>query len=155
MNTRVKEIRKTLKLSQEAFGAKLGITGAGLSKIDSGHRSLTESMLLYICKEFQINERWLRSGEGEMFRQLPDGMKQLADNYRLDELDSRIIYEYISLDETSRKVIKEYIRRITQINLNKLPFSDSKPEVPYCAEGPSHTASESGLQYGTRKEGPN
>ncbi len=67
MNERLKEIRKTLSLSQESFAKKLGITGAGISKIESGDRNLTEQMILAICREFNVSEEWLRNGTGEMF----------------------------------------------------------------------------------------
>lgn len=67
MNTRVKQIRKLLKLSQEEFASRLGITAAGISRIESGKRKLTEQMLIHICKEFNVNEDWLRYGRGGDF----------------------------------------------------------------------------------------
>ena len=79
MNERVKAIRKSLDLSQEAFGKRLGVTGAGISKIESGDRSLTPQMELLICQLYRVNPRWLETGEGEMFDSDP------ADTARLDE----------------------------------------------------------------------
>ncbi len=67
LNTRLKTIRKSISLSQEEFGKKLGITGAAISKIESGNRNVTEQMTLAIIREFDVNEQWLRTGEGEMF----------------------------------------------------------------------------------------
>lgn len=67
LNTRLKAIRKSVLLSQEEFGKKLGITGAAISKIESGNRNVTEQMTLAIIREFDVNEQWLRAGEGEMF----------------------------------------------------------------------------------------
>ena len=67
LNTRLKAIRKSVLLSQEEFGKKLGITGAAISKIESGNRNVTEQMRLAIIREFDVNEQWLRTGEGEMF----------------------------------------------------------------------------------------
>lgn len=67
LNTRLKAIRKSVLLSQEEFGKKLGITGAAISKIESGNRNVTEQMTLAIIREFDVNEQWLRTGEGEMF----------------------------------------------------------------------------------------
>lgn len=138
LNTRVKLLRKQLNMSQDTFGSRLGVTGAGISKIESGQRNLTEQMLLMICKEFNINENWLRDGEGEMFRQmLPTGIEQLAEYYQLDELDKRIINEYSMLDEKKRKVIKDYIMRIAYGN-NMTPVvfdGDREKEILRCAEG--------------------
>ncbi|MDF2944084.1 MAG: putative transcriptional regulator [Herbinix sp.] len=139
LNTRVKYIRKNFNMSQETFGNKLGVTGAGISKIESGQRSVTDQMILMICKEFNINENWLRHGDGEIFRQkLPTGIEQLAEYYQLDELDKRIINEYSMLDERKRKVIKEYIMRIAYGNHNNAVILDGdvENEVLKCAEGP-------------------
>jgi len=139
LNTRVKFIRKNFNMSQETFGNKLGVTGAGISKIESGQRNLTEQMILMICKEFNINENWLRNGDGGIFRQkLPTGIEQLAEYYQLDEFDKRIINEYSKLDERKRKIIKEYIMKIAYDNNNPSVIldGDMEKEVLKCAEGP-------------------
>ena len=70
MNDRIKELRTALKLSQKAFGARLGVTDAAISSIESGRRNLTDQMEISICREFNVNKNWLRTGEGEMFLQL-------------------------------------------------------------------------------------
>ncbi|EHI98008.1 helix-turn-helix domain protein [Clostridium sp. DL-VIII] len=70
MNERLKAIRKELNLSQDSFAKQLGITGPGISKIESGSRNLTEQMIKSICREFNVNEKWLRTGEGDMFDNL-------------------------------------------------------------------------------------
>lgn len=67
MNERLKLLRKKLSLSQESFGSRLGVTGTGISKIETGDRNLTEQMFISICREFNVNETWLRTGKGEMF----------------------------------------------------------------------------------------
>ena len=113
LNTRLKLLRLKLDLSQEAFGKRLGVTGASISKIESGQRNLTEQMVLLICKEFNINEAWLKYGEGEMQKTLlPSELSMLSMNYDLDELDTRIITEYLLLDPSQRKVIKDYIIKV-------------------------------------------
>ncbi len=139
MNSRVREIRKELKLSQTEFGGRLGITGAGISKIEAGHRHLTDQMVLLICKEFNVSEQWLRLGQGDMFRQpLPFSITQLTDYYHLDELDSRIINEYLMLEPKQRKVIKEYITRIAgQTPTSRIDFLDDDLNPGICAEGPA------------------
>ncbi len=133
---RVRLLRQKLNMSQTAFGNRLGVTGAGISKIESGQRNLTEQMLLMICREFHVNEPWLRYGKGEVFKeQLPTGIEQLAAYYQLDDLDQRIIYEYVSLEEQKRKVIKEYILRLAYGYASTIG-KDSREEILTCAEGP-------------------
>lgn len=137
MNTRVKHIRKLLKLSQEEFAKRLGVTAAGISRIESGKRNLTEQMIVHICKEFNVNEGWLRNGEGEVFKHFPNSvMEELLQQYKLDDLDIRIINEYIMLDEKKRKVIKEYIMKVAHTNpmTDLLTDGELKNELLNCAE---------------------
>lgn len=70
MNERLKQIRlhQNINLSQEAFGKRLGVTGTAVSRIEKGNRSPSEQIILAVCREFNVNEAWLRTGEGEMFR---------------------------------------------------------------------------------------
>lgn len=67
MNERVKELRKALGLSGEKFGERLGVTRSAISDIERGRNSLSEGNILSICREFNVNEEWLRNGNGEMF----------------------------------------------------------------------------------------
>ena len=72
---RVKAIRTEKKMTMEQFGEKLGVQKSAISKIEKGERSLTNQMFLSICREFGINEVWLRTGEGgieNMFTKLSD-----------------------------------------------------------------------------------
>ena len=67
---RVKELRKALNFTLDKFGGKLGVQKAAISKIEKGENNLTEQMLLSICREFNVNEEWLRNGTGEMFAEV-------------------------------------------------------------------------------------
>ena len=72
MNTRIKQLRKTLNLTMEEFGKRLGVTRTAISNIESGNRNVTEQMFKSVCREFKVTEDWLRTGEGEMFVSRPD-----------------------------------------------------------------------------------
>jgi len=67
MNERVKELRKELGLSGEKFGERIGIRRSAVSNLESGRNNLTEQMIISICREFNVNEEWLRHGTGDMF----------------------------------------------------------------------------------------
>ena len=66
-NERVREIRKVKGLTMRQFGEKIGVVGSTISDIENGRRSLNRQNLLAICREFRVNEDWLRTGEGSMF----------------------------------------------------------------------------------------
>lgn len=67
LNERVKQLRKTLDLTMEKFGDRLGVKKNSISQIESGKNSLTEQMIKSICREFDVGEEWLRNGTGSMF----------------------------------------------------------------------------------------
>ena len=69
---RVKEIRKSLEMTMEQFGSRLGVTKVAISRIEKGERNLTEQMSRAICREFNVSEEWLKTGEGEMYQQLSE-----------------------------------------------------------------------------------
>lgn len=64
---RVKEVRKTLGLTLEKFGEKIGVTKTAISRIEKSERNLTEQMTKSICREFNVDYIWLTTGEGKMF----------------------------------------------------------------------------------------
>ena len=64
---RVKEVRKSLNLTLDKFGEKLGVGKTAISNIEKGKRNLTEQMTKSICREFNVDYIWLTTGEGEMF----------------------------------------------------------------------------------------
>ena len=68
LGERVKEVRKAQDMTLEEFGKRLSVTKVTMSNIERGNRSLTERMLKDICREFNINEKWLKTGEGDMTR---------------------------------------------------------------------------------------
>lgn len=67
MYNRIKQIRKNADINQVDFGARIGISGGAVSMLESGQRTPSEPVLRAICREFGVNEIWLRTGEGDMF----------------------------------------------------------------------------------------
>lgn len=65
MNERIKQIRKEAGLTLEKFGQRIGITAASCSTIESGKSNPSTQTVRSICREFGVNEKWLRTGEGE------------------------------------------------------------------------------------------
>ena len=55
MNTRIKEIRKQHRLSQEEFGSRIGITRSSVCKLESGENNPSEQTIKLICKEFNVS----------------------------------------------------------------------------------------------------
>ena len=67
MQERIKKIRKLNKLTQTEFGEKIGVKGNTVTGYETGLRSPSDAIIVSICREFGVNETWLRTGEGEVF----------------------------------------------------------------------------------------
>ena len=70
MNTRILQIRKNLKLTQQEFATQIGISRSSLSEMELKTAPITERTIISICAKFNVNENWLRHGKGEMFNSL-------------------------------------------------------------------------------------
>ena len=68
---RIKELRTKKRMSQDEFGEKIGLQKSAISRIERGENNPTEQTILSICREFGVNETWLRTGEGEPFKPVP------------------------------------------------------------------------------------
>lgn len=117
MNNRIKEIRKAKKLSQEAFGEKLGITKSSVSLLESGKNNPSEQTIMLICKEFGINEVWLRTGEGgdeNMFTQISEDDRFSLNLGKLSTTENEFIKNGINFlaetDPEKLKVLEEFMK---------------------------------------------
>ena len=70
MNERIALVRKSLGLTQEKFAEQVGLSRNFMWMIESGTRVPSDRTISDICREFNVNETWLRTGEGEMFNQI-------------------------------------------------------------------------------------
>ena len=113
-NERVKEVRKTLGLTLEKFGDRLGIKKAAVSKIEKGENSLTDANIKAICREFSVDYMWLTTGEGEMFVETDDDFFERIDRKNMikmllyasdDDIEAfdRLVDYYISLRAENKK----------------------------------------------------
>lgn len=114
---RVKEIRKTLNLTLEKFGEKLGVGKTAISKIEKDERNLTDQMAKSICREYNVNYDYLIYEEGEMFSDLPQTiLDELCAQYSLNDFDKAIIELYVNtpleLRQEVKKKMKEFIHKV-------------------------------------------
>lgn len=78
MNERIALVRKSLGLTQEKFAEQVGLSRNFMWMIESGTRVPSDRTISDICREFNVNETWLRTGEGEMFNQITRSEKIAA-----------------------------------------------------------------------------
>jgi len=120
MNTRIKLVRKDANLTMEMFGQRLGVTRTAISNIENGHRSVTPQMVRSICREFDINEEWLKTGNGEMKvnltknQEIVDFMGALTNNTSDSDFRKRFIVALSKLSLDEWKVIEKLIDDINK-----------------------------------------
>lgn len=114
MNERLKELRKEhLHLTLEKFGEPLGVKHAALSHLENGKNKLTDQMILLICRTYNVNEEWLRTGNGPVFQELPEedefgfAVAEISD----DPVVKSILIEYSKLDKPLRKTFRDFLIR--------------------------------------------
>lgn len=77
MSERLVQLRKILKMSQQEFADKLNIKRGTVANYECGRNEPIDAVITLICREFNVSENWLRTGEGEMFLPM-DKEKELA-----------------------------------------------------------------------------
>lgn len=127
MNKRIALIRKEMGLNQQTFADRIGLTKNFVSLVETGNRAPSDRTISDICREFSINETWLRTGEGEMFKPvnrdaeiaafMGDVMRGETDDFRrrlvavLTKLDSE---EWELLEQMALKLVAECTKKEDQ-----------------------------------------
>jgi SOS-response transcriptional repressor LexA len=101
-NKRIVELRKKLGLNQADFAGRLGIKRSTVANIETDRNPLTEANIKLICHVFNVNEEWLRAGDGEMFQNSKS------------HLEGEVLEMFRGLSEKARLMIRDYIRMVLE-----------------------------------------
>ena len=111
INQRIKELRKSLGLNQRDFGARIGLKGGAISKIEQDGNTVVDQNKRIICDKFHISMCWLETGEGEMYT--PDAPADIFDSMReelnLSMVEENILRKYFELEPDSRQAVTDFI----------------------------------------------
>lgn len=113
INDRIKQVRKSLNLNQANFGEQITLAQTYLSQIERGDREVTEKILKLVCLQFNASERWLRTGEGNMFEESSDSLiSQLCEKYQLDDMAHVLLETFVSMPQNERDAVMSFARRV-------------------------------------------
>lgn len=113
VNDRIKQLRKELDMTQTDFGAKISMTQSHLASVENGKRNVTDRNIKLICAELNVNEQWLRTGEGEMFTQGDaNTLSRLSEEYNLSDIEYAFMAEYLKLPQAHRAIMNGYLRGV-------------------------------------------
>lgn len=110
MNTRIKQVRNALNMSQIDFGQKIAISGPAVAKIENGKNNPSDQTFKLICLVFGISYSWLKDGIGKMYRE-PDSDDELVDNIMFgdNEFAKDIMKRFAKLSDDHWAMLREMI----------------------------------------------
>jgi transcriptional regulator with XRE-family HTH domain len=113
LNERLALLREILGLTTRKFGEKLNITGGAVTNMEKGTRNITDRTISDICREFNVNEEWLRNGKGDVFIE-PDtfSLDEYLKQQGATELEMEIIKGYFNIPKEIRGTVLDYFKNI-------------------------------------------
>lgn len=127
-NTRIKKLRKAMDLTQQAFADRLGMKQNTVATYEMGRSKPGTPIIRAICREFHVNEEWLRTGEGEMFQPAPrDAIDELIEQYRLPHEYRTLTEKFIGLRPEQQEAVIAYMRDVA-VALAAEEAADEPPE---------------------------
>lgn len=117
MKDRIRQLRENLNMSRAAFGEKLGISGDVVNNMERGRIEIKEDRIKLICSIFDVNEAWLRTGEGDMTIKRSRNQEILAYANKVMDLPNnniqkRLIEALIKLDSEDWKAIEQIAEKL-------------------------------------------
>lgn len=113
MNERLRKLRRTLDLTQAVFAEKIGMKQNSIALIEGGKRNISDYAIRVICREFDVNEEWLRTGIGEMFNPTPETeLDALVKKYGLSYNARIMIEKFINLKPEQQDAVIHYIKEV-------------------------------------------
>lgn len=113
MKSRIHAVRAQADLTMAEFAKRIGMTTSSISLFESGKATPSDRTVLSICREFGVNEHWLRTGEGEMFVQTRETvLDRLAAEYSLDKEQVSVIENFLDLSPQERTAFLAYMRKV-------------------------------------------
>lgn len=123
INERLRVLRESLGITQTALGKKINRAPSTMSDYEKG-KVIPERTILDICSAFNVNEAWLRTGDGEMFRKESNMDVELAHQVgRLiksdDDFTKRLVLEYLKLPPELKTAFEEFVDKLYQERKNR------------------------------------
>ncbi len=111
MHDRIRLIREDQKLSRAAFGERLGVSGDVINNLERGRVEPKEHIVKLLCLEFNVDEKWLKTGIGSMYLSIDnDSIDHLIERNGADDLEISIVKAYFELDKDLRAQIVDHFK---------------------------------------------
>ena len=133
LGERIKKLRKALDLTQQEFADRIGMKRNSIAQVELG-RNTSDQTIVSICREFNVNETWLRTGEGEMFVELPRNEALTAQIQPLlqggpDKFRERLVSLLLRLPPEHWEVLERYALELVSGSSVPAPVVKSPKEM--------------------------
>ena len=114
MNTRIQQIRKTAKMTQDEFADKIGLSKNFVWMIEKGERTPSERTIKDICREFKVNYDWLVNGTGDMFQDDDSDAQAIVDSVMTGDNDfaKKTLVKFVRLSEERWRQLQEILEEL-------------------------------------------
>lgn len=122
MKDRIRQLRKELGLNQTEFGERIGVKQTTIAGYETGAKNPMESVVLSICREFNVSEDWLRNGTGEMFLEVKESSIVAKAAELLGEKDplfEAFVDTYSRLNPKNRELLFQFMTDLSQSFMEK------------------------------------
>jgi HTH-type transcriptional regulator/antitoxin PezA len=138
MNERLRKLRKSLDMTQQNFGARISVKGNTVAQWESGRNEPSDSAISLICREFNVNEDWLRTGNGEMFvkdssdEEFMKVAKAVASgNTEADQAIRKVLIDFYQMDDLGRQTLINFVRFLSENERARVGKASSQfPKTP-------------------------
>lgn len=112
ISKRIKELRRALNMTQTEFSKALGLTQGHMTSIENGKRNITGRTVMSICRTYNVNEEWLRNGEGKMFSVAgKNSLKQLVKEYHLKRREELLLETFLEMSPKQRRILTGFLEQ--------------------------------------------
>ena len=141
MNERIKKLRKSLELTQQGFADRIKTSRNNIAGYEAGTRAPSEAVVSLICREFNVNENWLRTGEGEMFikrdreDEIAAAVHQLLSGESA-EFKKRLISVLVSLKEEHWEILEDKVKELAAAHQEDTQSPAPQPDAEHLTTAP-------------------
>ncbi len=122
----IKKLRKEmLHITQDEFATRLNLARNTIALVENKKRNISDRVIADICREFSVNEKWLKYNEGEVFiEKSTEALDIILDEYNLDTISKNIVKTFIELSKEEKNTFSEFIKNVKFAEYSNIDISE-------------------------------